>query len=268
MSGPAPLPKGLVPPNFRTARLVGIFNTLFAFEILLCGLCMGGYSVTQFWTMKLLSSFQAIAEKNAALMHENQRASIEQDEKDAKNDQQKIEAAARRLDFERKPKNPFGMGADLSKLAITEPAMIAWIWVELLTGLVLNIALLASGIGLMHWKPWAVRLGIWAALLKILRLVLVHGYAVLVLVPMYSAKIGPVVAEMMQQQGQPVPAFGPDPGLTFTRIYTISYSAFGVSYIICALIYPVLLLWWLTRPGVKSACSGRFRLPKEPNQPC
>ena len=70
MSAPTPLPKGLVPPDFRTSRLLGIFNTLFASEILLCGLCMCGYTATLPLTSKVMTSMGAQIDKQNAQLRE------------------------------------------------------------------------------------------------------------------------------------------------------------------------------------------------------
>ncbi len=268
MSAPTPLPKGLVPPDFRTSRLLGIFNTLFAAEILLCGLCMCGYTATIPFTSKVMTSMGAQIDQQNAKLRANQLSAIEQMEKDAKTEQQKIDAAAKRLEFEKRPKTSFGSIMDFNKVTMGDSKLMIWSWAELFTGIVLNLAMMISGIGLMHWKPWSRSVAVWTALAKIVRLVLLYGFFILMIVPALSQRIGQMVADMMEQQGTPMPAGGVNPGEFMGKLYTITYSGFGLGFMLCGLVYPVLLLWWLTRPGVKSACSGRFRLPKEPNQPC
>jgi hypothetical protein len=74
---------------------------------------------------------------------------------------------------------------------------------------------------------------------------------------------------MAQQQaamGRTGPQAGPSTEM-FVRIYTVTYSAIGVGIMVLGAVYPLLLLWFLTRPGVKLACSGALKPPKEPNQP-
>ncbi len=54
----------------------------------------------------------------------------------------------------------------------------------------------------------------------------------------------------------------------FAKMYTVMYTGMGLGVMLTGVIFPAILLWCLTRPGVKSACSGQWKSPKEPNQPC
>ena len=189
-------------------------------------------------------------------------------EKDAKTEQQKIDAAAKRIEFEKRPKASFGSIMDFNKVTMGDSKLDD-----------LELGRTAVGNHLEHRDAgFRDRFDALEAVVaigrgldsfgEILRLVLLYGFFILTIVPSLSQRIGRMVAEMMEQQGTPMPAGGINPGEFLGKLYTITYSGFGFGFMLCGLIYPVLSIWWLTRPGVKSACSGRFRLPKEPNQPC
>ena len=266
MSGPAPI--RMTPPNFRSARLVGIFNVFFAAQILICGLCMSGYTLTLPMWLRLFSQVQKQTEERAEQLKTAQLEAAIEREKAAKTDPEKIEAAARRIEVETRPKAALSMSMDFTRMGLADPKIIAWSWAELISSLTLNSMMLASGIGLLHWKPWARSLGIWTAALKIVRLVLVYGYFVLSVVPVLAQRMGEaVVAMMAQQPGTMGPTGGAPPVSLFVRIYLITYSGMGVGMILIGVVYPMIVLWLLTRPGVKSACSGLLKLPMEPKQP-
>jgi len=132
-----------------------------------------------------------------------------------------------------------------------------WYWVEILTGLAVNVVLLISGIGLLKYKGWARSLGIWTALFKILRLGLLYGFFIIVVVPPFSKAVGEAVGQMMVQQqqimgGKGAPAMA-DPQM-FTKIYAIMYSFMGVGMIAIGSIFPGIMLYFLTRPRIQSAC--------------
>ena len=97
----------------------------------------------------------------------------------------------------------------------------------MITGLVVNIAMLTAGIGLVRRKLWGIRLGIWTALSKIARLLLLYTYFALVIVPPLAQTAGRFAGEMFLQQqqamGRPAPA-GLDANM-WVKMYSVSYSS-------------------------------------------
>ncbi|GAC1468298.1 MAG: hypothetical protein NVSMB9_10820 [Isosphaeraceae bacterium] len=264
-------PRGFAMPNFRTSRLLGIFNVVFASELLLCGVCMGGYVVTLPLWARVFSQFQARAEQQGDQARKAALDGLAQQEKAATTPEARAEFAARRRDIENRPRMNMAGVMDLSKMGLDDPKLIRWSWFEVLSGLFLNTLMLTSGIGLLSWRPWARSLGVWTAVLKILRLGLAYGYYIVEIVPSFSERMGKAVGEMMVVQQGAIGRIGPGatpPTDVFVKIYTVTYSAMGLGFAVLAMIYPLILLWFLTRPGVKLACSGTLKLPREPNQPC
>lgn len=261
-------PVRMTPPNFRTSRLVGIFNVLFASQILLCGLCMSGYTMTLPLWGRVFAQAQKQSEAQGERLRTAQLEGAIEQEKAAKTDQEKIEAAARRMEIEKRPKSTIPVMVDFTKMGFTDPKLLAWSWTELATSLVLNVMMLVAGVGLMNWKSWARPLGIWTAVLKIVRLVLVYGFFTLTIAPLLAQKMGEVVVAMIAlQPGMMGGGGAPPPQAMFVKIYLIQFSVMGLGIIILGVIYPAIVIWLLTRPGVKFACSGRLKLPMEPKQP-
>ena len=65
---------------------------------------------------------------------------------------------------------------EVNQVQMGDRSFIRYTWVDVVTELALNALLLASGVGLLHWRPWARRLGLWTAGLKVVHLVLLYGY--------------------------------------------------------------------------------------------
>lgn len=258
-------PSGMVAPNFRTPRLLGIFSVVFASELLIAGVCMGGYVAVMPMFARLMDASSAQLEARAKASKTAELAALAEKEKKAETAEQKIEIAAERKAIETRPLSPMTGAMDVNRVTMGDKSFIRYSWADVVTGIVLNVLLLASGIGLLAWRPWARTLGVWTAFLKIVRLVLVYGYFVIAIVPPYCQRLGKAVEEMMGAMPGPSPAMGAG---FFTKMYTVMYTGMGLGVMAIGAIYPALLLWLLTRPAVKSACSGRWRTPKEPNQPC
>jgi hypothetical protein len=209
-------------------------------------------------------------EKQTESARKAEMAALDEEEKAAKTEEEKVQAAAHRREIEHRPKAPLAGMMDFNKTTMTDPTFLAYSWTDVLSGLVLNVMLLVSGVGLLHWRPWARRLAVWTAALKLVRLVLVYSFFIIAIVPPYAQKLGKVAIEMLQlttQQtgGRAAPAFiNAD---FYVRLYTVMYSGLALGIMVFGAIYPALLLWHMTRPRVIAACSGRLKLPKEPNQP-
>ncbi len=63
--------------------------------------------------------------------------------------------------------------------------------------LVLNLALLASGIGLLASRSWGRKTGVWVSVLKIVRLVAVYGFAISVVAPVFAQRMSQALGKML-----------------------------------------------------------------------
>ncbi|MBL9121991.1 MAG: hypothetical protein JNG90_00030, partial [Planctomycetaceae bacterium] len=92
--------------------------------------------------------------------------------------------------------------------------------------------------------------------LKIARLVLVYGFAIAVVVPLFAAMMGEMMEKTMSSM--PQRAGGPPPAAQFGQgiamFYGFALSAGAVLMVLVGMIYPLIMLWVLTRPKVKAAC--------------
>lgn len=262
-------PIRMVAPNFRTPRLIGIFSVVFAAELLIVGLCLGGYVSVMPMFGKWVVAAQNKAESQAEAARKNDLQAVEAQEKAAKTEADRIEAAVRRREIELRSKSPLSGLMEINKVSLGDTTFIRFSWLDVLSGMVLNVMMLAAGIGLLSWRPWARRLGVWTAVLKLIRLVLIYGFFIIAIVPPYAQRLGKAAGQMMSATQQTVGAKAAPfmSGDFYVRLYTVMYTGFGLGVILVGAIYPAILLWCLTRPAVRSACSGLLKTPKEPNQP-
>ena len=175
-----------VVPNRRLPNILGILNIVFASGFLLCGLCWGGSSLMTPRFMKMMDVAQKKSEELGRKQQERDLEALEAQEKAALSEAEKAELREMRERVKVRPLNPAAGMMDWKRMGVFDPKLIAWTWTEILTGLAVNLMLLASGIGLVQYKSWGRKLGVWTAAAKIVRLVLVYGYCTMVIVPDFS----------------------------------------------------------------------------------
>jgi hypothetical protein len=257
---------GHVLPNYRLPKLFGNLNILFSSQLLVCGLCLG---VSVLSLPLLTRGMDQVQEKAARQFQARQKAEVEeaaQRLKEAKNDEEKGELEAKLKELEARPPAKLPAAVDFTKLGFGDSTYIAFSWVEVFSGIVLNILMLTSGIGLLECRGWALRLAIWTAAAKILRLLVLYSYFTVAIVPMIAQRMGAMVGDMMTQQPGIGAPGGVPPTEFLVRTYAITYSAYGIGMLLIGSIYPAAVLWFLTRPRVKAACTqtAKAKVPREP----
>ncbi len=126
------------------------------------------------------------------------------------------------------------------KIMRESPAYAGWLKLSIALGLLSSAALLAAGIGLLALKPWARKLSIGYAIYAI-------AFGLLNLGMSFMFVFRPLLEEASRKQGpEAAGAIGGAVGGTFG-------GCFG-------LVYPILLLIFMTRPKVTAA----FRPPEMP----
>ncbi len=251
-------------PNPRAAKTLGVFNVVFGSALMLCSLSTGAYVIAMPMMAQGMKADEAENRKFAEAKKAADLAELDNRAKTATTDQEKAAIVAERAVIEaRRPATvPFGM--DWERMGLTDPKLIAWSWAELLTALLLNGLMLASGVGLVSLSPWGRRLATGVYWAKIARLVLVYGIWIVVVVPPMSEKLGGAVSEMIAQQQPPGgggPRSQPPPPELFARVYGIMYSVGGVGMIVLGAIFPAVGLVVLNKPGVRKALAGPAEKP-------
>jgi hypothetical protein len=253
----AATPRGYIHPNTRAPKIVGLLNVNFACLLLLFGLAYSAVYVTAPMMMRWLTFVAERLDQDVAARKKADLERLTEDEAKATTDQEKETIRAKMAEVEDRPK-PMLPVMDMAKLG-SEPRLHVWTGIELFSGIALNVALLVSGVGLLTLKPWARKLAIGTAAVKIVRLTILYGYAILVIIPPMSKMVGEMVGPMMTQNQAAMGRTGPMvPVDMLVKMYTITYSIMAVMMIVFGSVYPALVLWFLTRPNVKAACAEPF----------
>jgi hypothetical protein len=144
---------------------------------------------------------------------------------------------------------------DISKMVPNDRRITIWGVGDALSGLLVNILLVISGVGLVMRREWGRKWGIGVASVKIVRLLISWAFWIFVCVPIISKQIGGAMNEFIAQSAR-----GKQPPFSLEVVYAVIYSGYGVLMIVVGVIYPIVCLWLLTRPRVKAALAPAARL--------
>jgi gas vesicle protein len=138
---------------------------------------------------------------------------------------------------------------------------------EVISGMVLNMLMVISGVGLLGLAEWGRRLALGVAWLKILRWVAIMIVTMIVIVPVMAEKMDKLVQQVqVQAQAKSGAPPMPTPMFGFGQIMGILVAIVVVFSALVASIYPAISLWFLTRPPTRAACMQRPKAAEPPAQ--
>lgn len=169
----------------HTARTLGVLNIVYAL-----GLMCGGLCVNLIFMSPTLFSYVAVkVGEDQAAREAKRQATIEklvEQEKSAADEDAKKEFREAREEMESSPDfNPF-KGSFLTDARFRDPRIMGYFVFDMLSGILLNLLMLISGIGIYGLKRWGRYLGFFVAFSKILRLALLAVLSTLVIAPVMS----------------------------------------------------------------------------------
>jgi hypothetical protein len=136
---------------------------------------------------------------------------------------------------------------------------------ELGAGMVLNLLMLVSGVGLLGLAEWGRRLAVGVAWAKIVRWVAITIATMVLVLPITTQKMQKTFDKVEQQtktRGGGGAVF-PMGSLAQFTVITGAITAIFESLVFS--IYPGLTIWYLTRPPTRAACMAK--LPLDPPVP-
>jgi hypothetical protein len=239
-----------VEPEPSGPKTIGLLNIIFGSILLLCGSCSGMYLAFAAISAPMIDAQFQQMQQMVAAQRAAQIAELQRQETAAKTTKEKAAIRAQRKAIESQPafKPP-----DFRKLGpLGDLRILVFSITDTISSIILNTAMLISGIGLLSLKPWARVAGIWVAIGKIARLLALYGFCIVVLVPVYVRQIMDMFTEIAAGGG------GPPPGQLqeMASMFGILMTGGCLSMIILGAIYPAIALFVLMRPGAKAACSG------------
>jgi hypothetical protein len=233
---------------------LGILNIVFSIILLLCIACYG----TQIIAQGMLGStfganqpqFQQAIEQERQKQLDRLDESIENADTDEKADQLRAQRDA--LEKTPLPKLP-----DMSNMVgMKEPGVFATYLFDCLSGFLLNVLMLISGVGLLKYQSWARKMAIWVAGLKVIRLMILCALGAAILAPAVSNGFG----EFIHQTVQMNPQGAPPQDMKVEQLKTAYYwmiIVWGVLVLVFGSIYPIISLWKLSQANVIAACQKK-----------
>jgi hypothetical protein len=244
--------EGYVLPKPGIPKTLGILNVIFGVLLVLVGLCLIGFSL-------LGPMFVQIAEDQ----NKQIKARIEVEDKatqkafDDRVTAAKTDEEKKAIEQERAatPATPRIQTVDLSaaKDAMNDPTIKAVGYAGIISGLILHVALLISGIGLIRLRPWGRSLALWWGGLQILQTVVFLVISIVVVNPVTRPIQEKQIAKMEEAAKAPGanPALGAS--LQMTKFMASMEVPLDVLKSLAAMIYPVVLLIMLNGAAARAA---------------
>jgi hypothetical protein len=250
------------PPSARPGlpKTIGVLDLVFGGVLLLCG--AGGLSTLGPFLVRN-NPLQIDPAETREGMRQLLIDDLRNQESGAATPAEKNRLRKARLELESRPSD-LASKVDFTAINRDLPWLSRYLWADLLSGTVLNVLLIVSGIGLIRLKQWGRRLGVWVAATKLVRLVALCALLTAIVVPSLSRVLGQFartdVGEAYVRQavelGSPA---GSTLQLSASEIVEI-IRALGYGYALMSLglgaIFPAVSLLVLTRPGARLACKN------------
>jgi hypothetical protein len=241
-------------PNPQIPRAFGAMNIFFGGILLLFG---AGQVALTVYGPRIFKGFEEQARQQLEELKANRQvriAELSDKVKAAKTEEEKkdLELELQSL----KANQGLDPGVfDQAKQLQQDWRLVAYNYAGASAGIALNAVMIVSGVGLLLLAEWARRLAVVTSWLKIARWVTIVVATAFVVVPITTEKLQPMYQSIQAQAtvrtGGGTAAF-PMGGLAqFSAIITI-FSAVGSALI--ASIYPVFVIYFLTRPRARAAC--------------
>lgn len=254
-------------PKTSIPKTIGVLNIVFGSLLLLCSVCYAASLSMQSAMAPMFAGQQAQFQEIQEAERRQKLLELERLEQAAENEIEKADIQAKHKALKDQPllKMP-----DMGKF-MQESSFQAYGMADVATALVLNILMVASGIGLVSFREWGRRLAIWVAVIKIVRLLVLSTVFISVVVPNLTKAFTGMFQEMFNEMAKNPPPGQHIPGAAeiaqMGSGITVMYTASAIGMLVLGIIYPVIVLILLLQPRVKTACAGAAmagdELPRE-----
>lgn len=239
-------PQRLIFPRPQTAKTFGILSIVFASSMLVCGI---GSGVLAAAAPMLATYMEGQDQRLRNQINDRQAQRIAEFREQlivAKTEPEKAEIRMKINEAEARPPAKGAM-MTLGFDSLKDPRITVYSWSDLITSFIANLVLLIAGINLLRLKEQGRRLSLIAAGLKLALIVFFGIWAVTVVMPVQLSTMNNQLDQVQLGPG------ARPPFLTKQFMTAMVTGGYAVSFVSAA-IYPVLMLIFLTRPGVKAAC--------------
>jgi hypothetical protein len=248
-----------VVPNTGIPRTFGLLNVIFGVMLLLGGIGSVAWVLMAPTIGKAMQAQRRETLANAKAEREARVADLKKQEAAAKTEAEKEQLRTEREAAESVPEPPEPPDVTIWD-TYADPRYRAYFCGEVSLGIVLNIAMIVAGAGLLATAEWGRRLAIGVAWGKIVRLVAMAVITLTVIVPMTAEYTRPSLDKIAAQARLGGPAMSNQ----MAQVMPILGAVGAVGFTVVGSIYPGLAIWFLTRPRARAACAGPG--PKRPSR--
>jgi len=241
-----------VVPNTGIPRTFGLLNVIFGVMLLLGGIGSVAWVLMAPTFGKAMQAQRRETLAKAKAEREARIADLKKQEAAAKTEADKEQLRTERETAESVPEPPEPPDVTIWD-TYADPRYRAYFCGEVSLGIVLNIAMIVAGAGLLATAEWGRRLAIWVAWGKIVRLVAMAVITLTLIVPMTAEYTQPSLDKIAAQARLGGPAMSNQ----MAQVMAILGAVGAVGFTVVGSIYPGLAIWFLTRPRARAACAGR-----------
>ena len=245
---------GIIMPKPQVPKTLGILNIIFGVLLILFGSCIIGSQL-------VAPMFKSVIEKAASQQadiaktnYEAQLKSLDEAEEAATNDEDKATFQAQRDALVASgPVAP--IQPDLSSLdQFKNPTIRTATLLNMGSGIVMNIALIVVGIGLVRLREWGRSFGVILAGVQLVRLVVILVGTLVVVMPVQRAETDKLIAKLEAdlKAGNAPPTAAST--LQTTKVMLPLTPILTVGGWLVSSIYPILSIWLLSTAGARAAC--------------
>lgn len=261
---------GHVLPKPGLLKTIGVLNIVFGAIMLLCIPCFAGYVGLLANMGPLLQAQQQEIQKRVDEQMKRRLDDLAKREATAQNEEQKEQIRIERDNLKSAPGPPQTPNIDFMFGSFREPRVLAHYIGDWSTAMIMNVLMLAAGIGLVKMRSWGRTLGIWVAGIKIVRHFILCGFSLMVVIPITSRSLidGMGALDKVEQaeaglnaadaakKGLPPPPPPQQGGKEAAQAIITMSTFWSIFMLIGGSIYPIVTLVILTRPAAKAACDA------------
>ena len=245
---------GIVVPKPGIPKTLGILNVIFGVLLVLAGLCVTGMS---FAAPALLQWSQNFAKQAQAKVEAKEKADLKAiDDRiaAAKSEEEKKQIEQERAAVTANQVKITPMDISAATEALKNPTIMGVSYAGMLSGLVLHVLLLISGIGLIRLTPWGRSLALWWAGLMIVQVMALLAATIIIVMPVNKPITDKAIAKA--QEAAKAPGAGPNEAFALQMVQLGASMAVpsAVGQSLSGIIYPIVLLIMLNQAAAKAAC--------------
>lgn len=243
-----------VVPNPQLPRSFGLMNIIFGSILLLFGV---GQAALTFYSPVVFKGFEDQARRQLEELKAKRQtkiAELKDKVKTAKTEEEKKDLEMELQALQSNQGLDPAKFLDEIKSLQTDPRIAIYTYTEMSTGILLNLLMIVSGVGLLALAEWARRLAIATAWLKIARWVAIVAATTFVIVPITTEKMQPTFRSIEKQTGRFGGRAAPFAASNLAELSAMANVVTAVGTALVAVVYPVFVIWFLTRPPARAAC--------------